>query len=106
DLHLGMQLAQASGLPVLLRDELLVERGDLDVQVVRRQIEVGCERLHGLAVAVTFQRERARLVLPLDAVEVEELRELPLRVVRESDLVVWEPTRVLDRSAPLSDPAV
>jgi len=51
-----------------------------------------------VAVAVLLERERARLVLPDDAVEVEELGELPLRVVREADLLVRE--RVGDRSGP------
>ena len=53
DLDLGVQLAQATRLAVLLRHELLVERRDLDVLVVRGQVEVGRERLHRVAVAVT-----------------------------------------------------
>ena len=99
DLDLGVQLAQAARLAVLLRHELLVQRRDLDVEVVRGEVEVGRERLHRVAVAVTLERERARLVVPLDAVEVEQLRELPLRVVREADLLVRE--RLRDGSAPL-----
>ena len=45
--HLGMQLAEPTGLAVLLGDELLVERRDLDVEVVGREVEVGAERLSG-----------------------------------------------------------
>src|SRR4051794_30056366 len=45
DADLGVQLSEPAGLAVLLRDELLVERGDLDVEVVRRQVEIGTERL-------------------------------------------------------------
>src|SRR5438874_1186465 len=73
DADLGVKLAEPAGLAVLLRDELLVERRDLDVEVVRRQVEIGTERLRGTAVTVAFQRERARLVGPFDAVEVEQL---------------------------------
>src|SRR5260370_42042718 len=54
DADLGVQLAEPAGLTVLLRDELLVERGDLDVEVVRGQGEVGTERLRGTAVTVAF----------------------------------------------------
>ena len=42
---LGVPLAEAADLPVLLRDELLVERRDLDVEVVDREVEVGREPL-------------------------------------------------------------
>ncbi len=83
-----MQLTQTSSLAVLLRDELLVERRDLDEEVVRGQEEVGRERLRGVAVAVALEDEGARLVLPRDVVEVEQLRELPLGVVREVDVLV------------------
>src|SRR2546429_748142 len=90
DADFGVQLAEPAGLAVLLRDELLVERGDLDVEVVRRQVEIGAERLYGPTVTVAFQREGTRLVGPFDAVEVEELGELALRVVSEADGLVWE----------------
>jgi hypothetical protein len=51
-----------------------------------------------VALAVLLEGERARLVLPDDAVEVEQLGELALRVVREPDLLVRE--RVGDGSGP------
>ena len=82
--HLGIELLHAARLAVLLGDELLVQRGDLDVEVVRGEVEVGRERLLRVAVTVGLEHERARLVLPLDGVEVEELRELPFGVVRET----------------------
>jgi hypothetical protein len=66
----------------------LVERGDLDEQVVGREVEVGTEGLDGIALAVALENERTGLVLPRDAVEVEELRELPLGVVREARVFV------------------
>jgi hypothetical protein len=85
DVDLGMELSQTPYLAVLLGHQLLVERGDLDVQVVGRQIEVGAERLGGLAEAIPFERERAGFVLPDDPVEVEQFGELALGVVREAD---------------------
>jgi hypothetical protein len=94
-----VELAQPARLAVLLGDELLVQRRDLDVEVVRGQVEVGCERLDRIALPVGLEREGARLVLPRDPVEVEELGELPLGVVREADLLVRE--RLAQRSAPL-----
>ena len=48
----------------------------------------------GRPVVVLGQHERARLVLPLDAVEVEELGEPPLGVVGEAG----SPVRVQDVS--------
>jgi hypothetical protein len=88
DRHVRIELGQPSSLAILLGDELLVQRGDLDVEVVRGQIEVGGERLRGSALAITFERERARLVLPRNRVEIEQLRELTLRVVREANGLV------------------
>src|SRR3954452_1181201 len=81
----GVQLAQAPNLAVLLRDELLVQRRDLDVQVVHRQVEVGCEALRRAAVAVPLEIERPGLVLPIDLIEVEQLRELALAGVGETE---------------------
>src|SRR5205807_9054107 len=68
----------------------------LDEQVVCRQVEVGAESLHRVALAVTLEHERAGLVLPLDPVEVEELAELPLGVVREARPLVPLRTGVLE----------
>src|SRR5680860_1844631 len=75
-----VELAEPARLAILLGHELLVERRDLDVEVVRAEIEVGRETLHRVVVDVAFEGERPRLVLPVDAVEVEELGELALRV--------------------------
>src|SRR4029453_9267226 len=51
------------------------------------------ERLHGVALAITLEHERPGLVVPLDGVEVEELRELSFRVVREAHLLVGQRLR-------------
>ena len=59
--------------------------------------------MRGIAVTIPFEHERLRLVLPFDGVEVEELGELPFRVVRKAHLLVRE--LLGDGSAPLGDPA-
>ena len=82
---------------VLLGDEFLVQRGDLDEEVIRRQVEVGAEGLDRVPLPVALEYERAGLVLPFDAVEIEKLGELPLGVVREARALVPPPTGVLDR---------
>jgi hypothetical protein len=90
DLDVGVELPQATGLAVLLRHQLLVQRGDLDVEVVAGEVEVGTEGLDRASLLVPLKRELRGLVLPVDAVEVEQLGELPLRVVGEADPLVRE----------------
>src|SRR5436190_869831 len=88
--HLRIAFPESSDLSVLLRDELLVQRGDLDVEVVLRQVEVRGELLDDVPVLVPLQVEGGRLVLPFDLIEVEESRELALAVVRESNgVAAW-----------------
>jgi hypothetical protein len=74
-------------LAVLLGDEFLVHRGDLDEQVFVGNVEVGGEERDGRTVGVEFDGEGRRLVLPGEAVEIEESCELPLAVVSEADVV-------------------
>src|SRR5207249_7161666 len=88
-----VQFAELANLPVLLRDELLVERRDLDVEVVLGQEEVGREPSNDFALLVPFQVERARLVLPFDLIEVEEASELPLAGVGEADAIALQAVR-------------
>src|SRR4029450_3590355 len=85
-----IELAQAADLAVLLGHEPLVERRDLDVEVVHRQIEVPREALDHVAVSVPFEVERRRLVVPLDLVEVQQLGELALAGVSEGNRVARE----------------
>src|SRR5215210_2312874 len=82
-LHIRVQLAQPTDLSVLLRHQLLVQRRDLDVEVVLRQVEVGRETLDDPAVLVPLEIERRRLVVPGDLIEVEQPGELALAGVRE-----------------------
>ena len=81
---LGISLAQPTDLPVLLGHELLAERRDLDVEVVLRQEEVRGEALQDPALAIPLDVERRGLVLPSDAIELQELGELALGRVCEA----------------------
>jgi hypothetical protein len=85
DGHLGVKLLQAPDLAVLLGHELLVEGGDLKEQVVSGKVKVGPERRRRLPGRVTVEDELDRLVLPGDAVKVQQLRQLTLRVVGKTD---------------------
>ncbi|MFQ5523319.1 MAG: hypothetical protein ACE5F5_07040 [Acidimicrobiia bacterium] len=82
-----MDLFEPAHLLVLLGDELLVHRGDFDVEVVFGKVEVRGEETGGVALIVEFDGEGSRFVFPGDPVEVEEEGELPLTVVSEVDFV-------------------
>ncbi len=82
-LHVGVMLPEQANLPVLLRHQLLIQRGDLDEGVVLGQVEVRSEPLIGVSLAIPADVEGLRLVLPLYAVEVEEFGKLPFGVVGE-----------------------
>jgi hypothetical protein len=83
----GVVLAEETYLSILLGDELLVHRRDLDEEVLVGDVEVGCEELRRFAVVVELDREGGRLVVPVQPVEIEESGELPLTVVSERDLI-------------------
>jgi hypothetical protein len=97
-LHVRVQRLQPADLAVLLGDQLLVERCDLDVDVEVGKVEVRGEALCWNAVRIPGYVEGRRFVFPDDPVEVQELCELPLAVVGKGDLVVWRDGAV--RSAP------
>ena len=80
-----MVLRETSNLAVLLRDELLIHRRDLDEHVLGGQIEIRPEELRRILELVEFDRKVARLVLPFDVIEVEEQRKLALALVRKLD---------------------
>jgi hypothetical protein len=88
DVDVRMELAEAADLGVLLGHQLLVERGDLDVEVVGREIEVRPESSPRVAVVIPLEGELARFVLPGDAVEVEQVGELALRGMGEANRLV------------------
>jgi hypothetical protein len=84
----GIERAQPADLAVLLRDQLLVEGRDLDVEVELGEVEVRREALSGLAPLVPRDVEGRRFVAPLDRVEVQEPSELALAVVSEVGALV------------------
>jgi hypothetical protein len=81
--HLAVERAQLAELAPLAVGERGVHLGALDVQPRLREVEVRRHRLDQPAVLVVGEREGARLVLPRQAGGIEQLGELPLRVVRE-----------------------
>ena len=87
--NVGMVLLQLPDLFVLLSHQLLVHRRDLDVEVVVGQVEVRGEEFHRLAVFKTDGKALG-LILPGDAVEIQQKCELTLGVMSEVDFVsVW-----------------
>ena len=84
DPDVRVSLAQLAQLPVLARDERLLHHGELDVQILLRQIEVGRERLAHPAVLVLLEDEGSRLVEPRDSVVVEHLGALELCLTGEA----------------------
>lgn len=87
-LDVRIQLLEAPGLAVLLRDELLVEGRDLDVKIERREIEVRRETLCRVPLTIPIDVEGRRLVFPRDLIEVQKLGELAFTVVGELDGLV------------------
>jgi hypothetical protein len=67
---LWMHFAQAPNLAVLLGDQLLAHGGDLDVEIILRQVEIRAEELRRISLAVKFDRKLAGLVVPADFIEI------------------------------------
>jgi hypothetical protein len=89
----AVELARSTRLSALARRERLAHHGELDVQTVPGQEEVRRERLLHAPVGIAREDEGARLVLPADAVLVEDPSQLPFRRMRERCLShpVWLP---------------
>src|SRR6202022_4599731 len=102
---LRVQLAKHPHLAVLGRDQRLLHRRQLDVEVLFGKIEVGSEHLRHVG-ALPGDRERHGLVYPANAVVVEEARELLLRWMSELHACVsWacasdQARALLDGAAP------
>ena len=79
--HTGIQTTERSYLAVLLGDELLAHRGDLDEEVIVGKVEIGSEVLVGTPLAVPRDRKCSRLVFPGNSVKIKERSELALAVV-------------------------
>ncbi len=85
---------------VLLGNELLIHRRDLNEHVIVGEIEVGREIFGRLAIFIELNWEAFRLVIPRNAVEVEKKGELPLTVVSELDFLRRE--AIADQVTPAS----
>src|SRR5688572_11360185 len=83
-LHVGIPLFELPDLAVLPSHERLLHRRDLHVEILIREVEVRSRGLDHAARLVRLENERARLVLPFDAVEIKELRDLEFRLVDET----------------------
>jgi hypothetical protein len=78
-----VELANPAELPILLPHELLAQGRHLEVAVEVRQPEVGGEALDDRPVEVPQDRKRVWLVLPANAVEVEDPGHLGLAGMSE-----------------------
>ena len=67
--------AQQLHFAIFLGHQRLLHGGEFDVEVEFRQVEVGREGFRDVAVFVPLQRKAARLIFPLDAVEIQQIRE-------------------------------
>jgi hypothetical protein len=88
--HVRIERREPADLAVLLGHELLVQGRDLDVEIEIPQVEVRRESLRRIPVAVPVDLEGRRFVVPVDLIEVQELRELTLAVMSEVDLFVGQ----------------
>jgi hypothetical protein len=84
DPDVRIQPAQLPQLPILSSHERLFHHRHLDEEILLREIEVGRERAYDAALLVSVQDEGVRLVIPGDAVVVEDLRALELDAIREA----------------------
>src|ERR1022692_2663845 len=85
DLHgqVRIQLPQQPDLAVLARHQRLFHGGEFHVQIELRQIEIGRERFGNASLRIPLYRKIARLVLPGDAVEIQQVGEDLLALVGE-----------------------
>jgi hypothetical protein len=95
--HVRVQLPQAPYLAVLLGDEFLTHRRDLDEEVIVWQIEIRPKLPRGGSRFIPLDDKGSRFVLPRDRVEIEESREFPLAGVGELDLVGRPREEIVDQ---------
>jgi hypothetical protein len=102
--HVRVEGHEAPHLTVLLGNQFLIERGDLDVEIECREVEIGGKALRGVSLPVPFDIEGGGLVRPIDLIEIEKPGELTLAVVGELDALVgkWISGRYSPAVGPLS----
>src|SRR5262249_26967437 len=78
ELHANMRIEalNLAQLAVLARDERLLHHRHFDEEVLLGEVEVGRECADDPPLLVALEHERLRLVVPGDAVVVEDLRAL------------------------------
>ena len=81
--HVGIEALNLAKLAVLARHERLLHDRDLDEEVLLREVEVGREGTDDASVLVPLEDEGVRLVVPRNAVVVEDLGALDLDPVGE-----------------------
>src|SRR5579885_174248 len=96
DVNMRINRAQKLYFTVFSRHQRLLHGGQFDVQIELRKIEIGGERLRHIAVLVPLQRKRARLVLPGNPVEIEQIREQLLARMAEGGAPQAGPARRRD----------
>src|SRR5207249_8533382 len=86
--------AQFPQLAVLARHERLLHHGDLEIEILLREVEVRRECFDDASFLVRLEDERAGLVVPRHSVVVKELRALEFGAIREPRLLT--PTECLE----------
>ena len=84
DVDVRVEPSQFPELAVLASDERLLHHGHLDEEILLREVEVRRERAGNASLLVPLEDERMRLVVPADAVIVEDLGALKLHPIRKA----------------------
>jgi len=92
EVHCRIKLSQLPDLSILLGHEVLLERGQLDIKVELREIEIGGEAFGDFPAAVPIDRKASRLVLPFDLIEVQDPGELFLTRVGKGGTIGGGPS--------------
>jgi hypothetical protein len=71
--NLGVELAEAANLAVLLRDQALLQNGEFDEEATLGKIEVRAKAAGGNALLIPVERKLQGFVDPLEAVQGEQL---------------------------------
>jgi len=83
NLDIGMEFPQSPDFPIFSRNKCLTQCRYLEVEIVVRKVEVWCKCREETAIWSFVKNEGSRLILPSNAIEVEEVGYPPLRIVGE-----------------------
>ena len=73
DVDVWVQFAKQADLSVFLGHEGLLHRRKLDVKIEFGQVKVRRECLADVAVPIPLNRKAARLIVPVDAVKIQQI---------------------------------